>query len=30
LEAALKEISRSRKAAEVMVLPAGSSINPML
>ena len=30
LEAALKEISRSRKTAEVMVLPAGSSINPML
>ena len=30
LEAALKEISRSRKSAEVIVLPAGSSINPML
>jgi nickel-dependent lactate racemase len=30
LEAALKEISRSRKSAEVMILPAGSSINPML
>jgi nickel-dependent lactate racemase len=30
LKNAIDEISRSRKSAEVMILPAGSSINPML